>query len=320
MTYQLDKLLPCLPEQRVALLGLFADSMRFINDHRADWCVVRRTGRKIRLFAGRLIVLSLEKDRAWLATDIEQNVPEGLKHWEWDLDDYPVYKRPPSRNGYFTPIDEWQQEWKIVASSHFAYLKRALRKGVAPDHRSIAKHDVDLAKFIASTSLSMVVPTHRAFQLSQTSPGELLVTFQRETANLPRSTEIERLEIKRVGQDVFRKGLIDYWEGRCAITGLTVTELLRASHIKDWAVCETDAERLDVFNGLLLAPHLDAAFDRGFITIGEDGRVIVSPMLDADAGRLLGLGEPLRLRALGEEHQTYLAWHRREKFRGATST
>ena len=51
------------------------------------------------------------------------------------------------------------------------------------------------------------------------------------------------------------------------MTGLDVPELLRASHIKPWADCGTDAERLDVFNGLLLAPHLDAAFDAGFITI-----------------------------------------------------
>jgi putative restriction endonuclease len=73
----------------------------------------------------------------------------------------------------------------------------------------------------------------------------------------------ERLLVHRVGQDVFRAGRIDYWEGRCAITGLGVVELLRASHIKPWAACDLDAERLDVLNGLLLAPHLDAAFDRG---------------------------------------------------------
>jgi hypothetical protein len=52
------------------------------------------------------------------------------------------------------------------------------------------------------------------------------------------------------------------------VTGLAITELLRASHIKPWAARDTDAERLDVFNGLLLAPHCDALFARGFITFG----------------------------------------------------
>lgn len=48
-------------------------------------------------------------------------------------------------------------------------------------------------------------------------------------------------------------------------------ELLRTSHTKPWADCDTDAELLDVLNGLPLASHLDAAFDRGFITVADDG-------------------------------------------------
>ncbi len=55
---------------------------------------------------------------------------------------------------------------------------------------------------------------------------------------------------------------------------------LLASHIEPWAACETDAERLDVYNGLLLAPHLDAAFDQGFISFAADGELMVSPQLD----------------------------------------
>jgi putative restriction endonuclease len=113
----------------------------------------------------------------------------------------------------------------------------------------------------------------RAFQLGKTLPDELLHRFERQTAHLPKTTEAERLVIQRVGQDLFRQGLLDFWEGRCAITGLAVPELLRASHIKPWADCASDAERLDIHNGLLLAPHLDAAFDRGFITLADDGKV-----------------------------------------------
>ena len=86
-----------------------------------------------------------------------------------------------------------------------------------------------------------------------------------------------------------KTGLLDYWEGRCAITGLSVAELLRASHIKPWADCDSDAERLDVFNGFLLAPHLDAAFDRGLITIADDGQVIISNSLGLEDRRLLGV-------------------------------
>ncbi len=121
--------------------------------------------------------------------------------------------------------------------------------------------------------------------------------------------------VQRVGQDVFRAGLLDYWEGRCALTGLAVPELLRASHIKPWAECEADAERLDVFNGLLLAPHLDAAFDGGFITLADDGAVIVSEHLDTAARSLLGLTNSLRAARLPAGHRRYLPWHCERVFR-----
>ena len=155
----------------------------------------------------------------------------------------------------------------------------------------------------------------RAFQLSRTLPDALLHAFETETANLPRTTEAERTVIQRVGQDIFRRGLLEYWDGRCAITDLDVPELLRASHIKPWAACDTDAERLDVFNGLLLAPHLDAAFDAGFITVGQDGVLVVSDALSVGARSALGIGDGLEVGGLYPTHEHYLAWHRSDVFR-----
>jgi hypothetical protein len=156
----------------------------------------------------------------------------------------------------------------------------------------------------------------RAFQLSRTLPDELLHAFAEKTAAMPRTTEAERLVIQRVGQDIFRAGLLDYWDGHCAMTGLAVPELLRASHIKAWAKCDGDAERLDVFNGLLLAPHLDAAFDAGFITVADDGEVLVSAQLAPRDRKHLGLPSPLRVARLAEGHRGYLAWHREREFKG----
>lgn len=157
----------------------------------------------------------------------------------------------------------------------------------------------------------------RAYQLARTLPHELLRTFKEKTATLPRTTEAERLVVQRVGQDLFRAGLLDYWDGRCAVTGLAVPELLRASHIKPWAACETDAERLDVFNGLLLAPQLDAAFDKGFITVTDGGDVVVSARLTTEHRAVLGLDVPLRVDGLADGHRRYLEWHRRIEFKSS---
>ncbi len=155
----------------------------------------------------------------------------------------------------------------------------------------------------------------RAFQLARSLPSEPLRAFEAETARLPRSTEAERLVIQRVGQDIFRRGLVDFWEGRCAVTGLDVEGLLRASHIKPWSRCEADAERLDVFNGLLLAPNLDAAFDRGMIGFKDDGALSISNALPCPARDLLGIKSDFRLRAVDAAHQPFLAWHRANLFK-----
>jgi hypothetical protein len=70
-----------------------------------------------------------------------------------------------------------------------------------------------------------------------------------------------------------------------------------------------------LINGILLAPHLDAAFNHGFITVADDGAIVVSDALDADARATLGLDRPLRVRGLADGHRAYLPWHRERVFR-----
>ena len=102
-------------------------------------------------------------------------------------------------------------------------------------------------------------------------PEAPLDTFRQKTRGLPRSTEAERLTVQRIGQDIFREALMQYWNGRCTLTGITEPELLRASHIRAWADCTSDEERLDVHNGLLLSALWDAAFDRHLVSFEDDG-------------------------------------------------
>jgi predicted restriction endonuclease len=99
------------------------------------------------------------------------------------------------------------------------------------------------------------------------------------------------------------------------VTGLAVHSLLRASHVKPWAKCISDDERLDVFNGLLLAPTLDALFDGGWISFEDDGVMLTSALLPGAARVQLGLAADWRLAGLKPEHASYLAFHRRHEFR-----
>jgi putative restriction endonuclease len=131
--------------------------------------------------------------------------------------------------------------------------------------------------FVVSDTAPLHHLVREIWRLARALPIEPLRVFEAQTQNLPRTTEAERLVIQRVGQDVFREALLSYWEGRCAVTGVAEPRLLRASHIKPWSKCETDAERLDVYNGLLLAAHLDAAFDGGLISFSDEGGTLFSP-------------------------------------------
>ena len=206
----------------------------------------------------------------------------------------------------------------VGESGFFAAASRAdVLDGLA-DHGAVSADPLpsDAAgALVVSNIAALHRLLRRAFQLSRTLPDGLLDVFEAETVDLPRTTEADRLAVQRVGQNIFRRGLLEYWDGRCAITGLDVPELLRASHIKPWADCETDAERLDVFNGLLLAPHLDAAFDSGFITVAEDGMAVISAAIPSDAQAALGLPEPLKVRDLHRAHERYMPWHRSKIFR-----
>jgi hypothetical protein len=60
----------------------------------------------------------------------------------------------------------------------------------------------------------------RVYKLAISLPDAPLARFQVKTAGLPRTTEAERLVVQRIGQDVFREALMDYWGRRCPLTAL----------------------------------------------------------------------------------------------------
>jgi len=126
-------------------------------------------------------------------------------------------------------------------------------------------------------------------------------------------TDKKALTEVRIGQQDFRKRLLKYWK-TCAVTGCTVSGLLRASHIKPWSIADS-SERLDLFNGLLLVPNLDALFDSGLITFDDEGKIIISSLLPVSSYDALGLSETMYLRKFNTAHSPYIEFHRRQIFK-----
>ncbi|MFA9392674.1 MAG: HNH endonuclease [Prolixibacteraceae bacterium] len=92
--------------------------------------------------------------------------------------------------------------------------------------------------------------------------------------NFPLGVEREAMVKQRVNQSFFRSTILASYNSKCCVTGLSISELLVASHIIPWAKDEN--KRINPHNGLCLNSLHDKAFDRGLITITTDYHVKIS--------------------------------------------
>jgi hypothetical protein len=129
--------------------------------------------------------------------------------------------------------------------------------------------------------------------------------------NLSNIAETERCQVikARIGQNLFRDLLLSRWR-KCTLTGCEYWPVLRASHIKPWSEADSK-ERLDVYNGLLLSPNMDALFDKGLITFKDSGEILISPVLSSATQKALGLRTDMRIE-LEKGHVQYISWHRKK--------
>jgi hypothetical protein len=219
-------------------------------------------------------------------------------------------------------LDGWSAYESTTASGR-VYL--AARGPEGPWYLGIDHHGVDAEIGIAPSEMDgpgiaryrfdnlndLYSALMRVYALALSLPDGPLQIFIQQTQGMPRDTEAERLVVQRVGQDIFRDRLMKYWNSTCPLTGIVEPALLRASHIKPWSRCESDAERLDVHNGLLLSALWDAAFDAGLVTFEDDGVPTFSPALTDAARENLTWSSPLRLTP---QHRQQLDWHKKILF------
>lgn len=110
------------------------------------------------------------------------------------------------------------------------------------------------------------------------SESEYEINLEISAKKLDGDLEKIQLTKSRRGQGIF-KANVRLVENHCRITGVTNIKHLRASHIKPWSASNNE-EKLDGYNGLLLSPHVDHLFDRGFISFKDTGEILVSNELN----------------------------------------
>ncbi|MEG3057297.1 MAG: HNH endonuclease signature motif containing protein [Methanoculleus sp.] len=274
-------------EYRKVCLSLFVDSLLEANSYGSKkWGAYCYSG-GVRLLVGSLIVFTIHRKGLWLALDKqlldekkdERRQLEASESWSWGRGEWSEYKKIPSRNGYYMPSKDSQDIWSTIRVFHFEYIRKAAEKYGWLMISSQGNHSPELIAYICS-ELEQSIPSPNYGVAPEPNAVEDIREFERANKSLS-STERESLILSRIGQGEFRSGLISYWK-RCAVTGCDSIALLRASHIKPWRDSD-NAERLDAYNGLLLAPNLDSAFDKGYISFDDSGEMLISGELGSDS-------------------------------------
>ena len=127
------------------------------------------------------------------------------------------------------------------------------------------------------------------------------------------ATEKETMVQARLGQGAFRQAVLLQWNGRCAVTGVSVPQVIRASHIKPWRSSD-NAERLDANNGLPLIATLDALFDSGLISFDDSGNLLLSPSLPESLDTLLQLKGGHLISEPNAQMRSFIKFHRTQIF------
>lgn len=116
----------------------------------------------------------------------------------------------------------------------------------------------------------------------------------------------------RVNQGVFRKKLLDKYDG-CCLCKVENPNFLVASHIKPWVYSKPN-EKLDDNNGFLLCPNHDALFDGGFISFKDDGSILISDEVSEIDRIFMNIKSDMHIE-LTAKNREYLKWHRDHIYR-----
>ena len=140
------------------------------------------------------------------------------------------------------------------------------------------------------------------------SDSEYEINLEIEARHLEGDLEKIQVTKSRRGQGIFKSN-VRLIETHCRITGVTSIKHLRASHIKPWAASNNE-EKLDGSNGLLLSPHVDHLFDRGFISFKDSGDLLISGKLNPIVLDKWSIAPYQNVGGFIDSQKSYLEYHR----------
>ena len=161
--------------------------------------------------------------------------------------------------------------------------------------------------------------THRSVEDEMVMVAEEIEIRNENDLVMPPATTVERIVKTRIGQQKFKREVIEQCDGTCAFTLVRDKGLLIAGHIKPWAK-SNDAEKLDPQNGFVFTPTYDRLFNNGLISFTDRRALLISPLLSRETATRLHIAPNMEvdLPLLGSSNtrrRAYLEFHRENEFR-----
>lgn len=154
----------------------------------------------------------------------------------------------------------------VMRMKNFQYIDPKAGKGL----RHVAKNDILIYEEFKHDwgALSIEAETLTGLALFDSTPLH-------GAKPLSSLTDKSRVTRERV---FFKKAVLSAYDDKCYISGCTLPQMLIASHIKPYAKCRSEEERVSPDNGICLNTFYDKAFDSGLITITPSMVIHVSPL------------------------------------------
>ncbi len=226
-----------------------------------------------------------------------------------------------SQIGWLVEVEFSQLDNPVVPKEHLQVIGKYLTTKSAPldemgrgKERYLVELEVGLALALIQISKIPIELMTRELAPVQNSESDYEIELEIHARSLEGDPEKIQLTKSRRGQGIF-KANVRLVEDRCRVTGVTNIKHLRASHIKPWSVSSKE-EKLDGFNGLLLSPHVDHLFDRGFISFRSSGDLIISKELNPIVLNQWNIASSTNVGAFKNNQGKYLEFHRDVVFQG----
>lgn len=227
-----------------------------------------------------------------------------------------------AEDGWLVPVKfkEIDQAHQIRPKDHIEKLRPLLDFEYAPLIQEsgngkqavyLTKVTPDLAKVLCGL-LNINLDAIQEALFNSEAKAEKEEALIKDDPALSETTKKALINARR-GQGKFKNNVIEI-NNKCFFTGLSDINFLIASHIKPWAESD-NKERLDGSNGLLLVPHIDHLFDKGYITFMDTGALVISPQLPDEVINMYKLFEYKINRKLNDQQKFYMDYHRNNIFK-----